>query len=495
MVLASASWAEEAPLLFGPAEPHYERAAHFLRQDDVPAALLELDEAVQLAPNSPKVLRLYARVLVLSGQESRAREILERLEAIEPLGPGFEYEIALASFRMGNWEDVRDRLRVMASKAPQPGRAYIYLGAAHQELGAYEAADGAFSQALGVNPALAGPVAYRRGLLAIQLRAYPEAIVQFEIVQERLPGTPLADSASDYIEQLERLDPKPWEVFVRAGMGYDSNINLATDEDFLEATGEKGWRALTTVGGSYEFGDEKLGLQVGQTLYGHFYTEDGQYDQQTSLTWAWGHAELNDALEVDLRYGFEFAWADWKEYRASQNLEPGLTWDISEAWAARVSYRFEDRTYYFTPATVNFNRNGTVEYVGGDIFYVLPSQNALASNWFRVGYRYRDEDTVGDQFLSTGHQPIVTLALALPWQMQSILDARVEWRDYAVASPYDLAAGPRRDRIAKVRAGIERPLGDHASVEVAYRYTNRDSNVDYFTYQRHEISLMGTYRY
>jgi len=163
--------------------------------------------------------------------------------------------------------------------------------------------------------------------------------------------------------------------------------------------------------------------------------------------------------------------------------------------AARASFRFEDRTYYFTPATPAFDRTGDVEYAGADLFYVLPSPNPLAENWVRLGYRFRNEDTSGNQFRSEGHQPLFTLALGLPWRVQSILDARVEWRDYAVASLYQPAAGPRRDRIATVRAGLERPIGDRTSLEVSYRYTNRDSNVNFFVYDRHEINFMATYRY
>ncbi len=499
LALAAGASAEEQPVLFGPAEAHYQRGAHFFRVDDVPAALGELDEAVVLAPNSPEVLRLYAEVLVRSGQPARAQEILHRLGELEPLGADFEYSIALASFRMGDWERARDRLRIMASRAPEPGSAYLYLGAAHQELGALDAAEGAFSQALGVNPSLLGAVAYRRGMIALARRLYPAAKAQFEIVEERLPGTPLALSATEYLTQIERIDPDPWEVFVRAGMGYDSNINLASSDDSFTSSGEQGWRALTTLGGAYAFGDDELGVQVGQTLYGHFYTADGQFDQQTSLTWAWGHMELNDALEVDLRYGFEYAWADWKSYRSSQNLEPGLTWKISSRWATRVSFRVEDRTYYFTPADPEFDRTGSVEYVGADAFYLLPavlaSPNAGASSWLRVGYRYRNEDSAGNQFLASGNQPIFTLALALPWQIQSIVDARVEWRDYAVPSLREPTVGPRRDTIAILRAGVERPLGENTSLEIAYRYTNRSSNVNYYDYQRHEISFLGTYRY
>lgn len=506
---ALAAWLIGAPLavadagavpgLMGPGEAQYQRGAHFVREGDLPAARVQLDEAVLEAPDSPKILRLYAEVLVLSGEAGRAQEILRRLEAIEPLGASFEYVIALASFRAGDWEAARDRLGVMASAAPEPGSAYLYLGAAHQELGDFDAAERAFSQALGADPSLAGTVAYRRGVLALQRGLYPEAASQFETVLDRLPGTPLASSASAYLAEVRRLDPRPWEVFARVGLGYDSNINLASGDDSFVSSGEEGWRAVVAAGGSYDFGDDELGLQVGQTLYGHFYTEDGRFDQQTSSTWARGQIALSDVLQADLRYGFEFAWADWNDYRSSQNLEPGLTWEISAGLAARASFRFEDRTYHspLSPAAVavGLDRNGTVEYAGGDFFYILPSPNAEAENWLRVGYRYRHEDTKGSQFLSSGHQPVVTLAVQLPWQLQSILDLRLEWRDYEVASFKSLSSGPRRDRIAILRAGLERPLGDHASLEVSYRYTDRNSNVDFFVYDRHEISFLGTYRY
>ena len=479
--------------LIGPADAHYQRAARDLRAGDAEAALVELDQAVQVAPDSARVLRLYARALALAGQSTRLNEVLAKLEAIEPLGSVFQYELALASFRAADFAAARDRLGSAASSSPEPGRAYLYLGAAHQELGEFDAAEAAFAQAAFLDPSLAGAVAYRRGVLALQRGLYAQATREFEIVLARLPGGRLAESAQSYIDEIERLGPQRWEVFARTGLGYDSNINLA-DSNTFESSGEKGWRVLAAAGGVYQFGDDELSLQVGQTFYGHFYTEDGQFDQQSSLTWAWGQMQITENLEADLRYGFEFAWADWKDYRSSHNVEPGVTWQLSQRLAARASFRFEDRTYFFAqPAP--FDRTGDVEYAGVDLFWVLPETVPGFENWLRVGYRYRDEDSTGNQFDSTGNQPIFTLAVALPWEVQSVLDLRVEWRDYAVASVYQPTVGPRRDRIAILRAGLERTLWDRVSAEVAYRYTDRDSNVAFFVYDRHEISLMATYRY
>lgn len=495
LLLASDALAQPSPWIFGAADAQYERAAHLLREGQIDEALVEIEEARRIASDSPRVLRLYARLLVLTDQQERADAVLERLGEVSPPATTFDYSIALETYRAGDWERARERLSAVAAEAPEPGLVYLYLGATEQELGDLAAAEQALARALAIDPSLVGSVAYRRGVLALQRANYDDATVQFELVLERLPDTPLAASAREYLEQLYLLTPRPWDLFIRAGMGYDSNINLANADDSFVSSGKQGWRAQTAAGGSYQFGDEALGLQLGQTVYGHFYTTGDRFDQQATLTWAWANAALTDTLEVDLRYGFEFAWADWKQYRSSNNVEPGLTWEITPALAARASFRFEDRSYYFPPATPAFDRDGHVEYIGGDLFYALPSPNPVAENWLRLGYRHRREDTTGNQFRSKGHQPLLTLAVGLPWQLQSIVDVRVEWRDYTAPSPFQLAAGRRKDRIAIVRAGLERPIGAQTSLEVAYRFTDRDSNVNFFVYDRHEISFLATYRY
>ena len=487
--------AQDSPWLFGAADAQYERAAHLLREGQIEEALSEIEEARSIAPESPRILRLYARVLVLTGQPDRAAAVLEQLGEVAPPGTNYDYSIAVETYRAGDWERARERLLAVASDAPEPGLVYLYLGATEQELGDLDAAEQALARALAIDPSLAGSVAYRRGILALQRADYDDAMLQFEIVLEQLPDTPVANSAREYLDQLARLTPRPWDLFVRAGMGYDSNINLANTDDSFVSSGKKGWRALTSAGGSYQFGDERLGLQLGQTVYGHFYTNGSSFDQQATLTWAWANAAVTDTVEVDVRYGFEFAWADWRRYRSSNNVEPGLTWAITPALAARASFRFEDRTYYLTPATPGFNRDGHVEYIGTDLFYALPSPNPIAENWLRLGYRHRREDTTGDQFNSKGNQPLLTLAMGLPWQIQSIIDARVEWRDYEAISPFQPTAGRRKDRIATVRAGLERLIGPQTSLEVAYRFTDRDSNVNFFVYERHEVSFLATYRY
>jgi tetratricopeptide (TPR) repeat protein len=487
--------AEADPWLFGEADAQYERAAHLLREGKIDAALREATEAKELAPRSPRILRLYARVLVLAGKPDQANAVLEQLGAVDPATEDLDYALALESYRAQDWEQARQRLEDLPPDSADPGLVQLYLGASYQELGDLTSSEQALDRALALDAELAGPVAYRRGVLALQRANYPEAQRQLEIVVDEMPDSPVANSAREYLAQLERRTPRRWEVFIRAGMGYDSNINLANSNEAFVSSGEQGWRAVTTAGGSYQFGDDELGLQIGQTLYGHFYTQERQYDQQASLTWAWANFALRENVQVDFRYGFEFAWADWSQYRSSNNIEPGLTWEITPTLATRVSYRREDRSYFFTPATPEFNRDGDVQYAGIDLFYSLPSIDQVAQSWMRVGYRYRKEATKGNQFRSRGDQPLLTLAVNLPWQLQSIVDARVEWRDYDAASLYQPTAGPRRDRIAIVRAGLERPLGRQTSLEVSYRYTNRDSNVNFFVYDRHEINFMATYRY
>ena len=113
----------DAGALSGAAKIHYQRAAEELRSGDAEAALLELDQAVQLAPDSARVLRLYARALAQAGQSARMREILARLEAIDSPGPIFRYELALARIRAADIASARDLLVASASSSPEPGRA------------------------------------------------------------------------------------------------------------------------------------------------------------------------------------------------------------------------------------------------------------------------------------------------------------------------------------------------------------------------------------
>ena len=490
------------PAQLGPAEPLYERGAHLLRKGEVQKAVPVLERAVELAPGDPDVLRLYVQALLVAG-DGRAREQLDRLAEVAPKEPDFAVFLALANLRLGDWDRARTQLARAEAARLRSGTSQLLLGVAEQELGNFDAAREAYASALLLDPALEGQVAYRRGLLAMDEQRYQDALVDFRKADARLPGSPLAHSAASYAELLGELNPDPLELYLTAGFGYDSNITLVGDTRIFREEPSLGLaptsspsagRGITEVGAAYRFGDARRNLRVGQVLYGTFNTAHTNFDQQISRTWLQGYMELGNLAALDVHYAFEFDWVDWGRFRRTHAVEPGLGVRIGAGVSSRIFVRYEDRHYYDSVDAL-FDRSGDVGHGGVDFFYALPRLWGGSPGWVRAGFRYRVEHADGDQFDSRGYQPVLTLSTALPAGFSLTVDARFEWRRYEERSLLGTESDKRRDRIANVTVGLERSLLKNVDLELIYGYTDDDSNVDFFTYDRHQVSLLATYLY
>ena len=53
----------------------------------------------------------------------------------------------------------------------------------------------------------------------------------------------------------------------------------------------------------------------------------------------------------------------------------------------------------------------------------------------------------------------------------------------------------RDDEILRTGILFRRPINQQFSAEIGYRYTNWDSNVDFYKYDQHFAYLLATYRY
>ncbi len=102
------------------ADLHYERGAHALRTGDAEAAVEDLARAVELVPDDPDALGLYARALLLVERPNEAVEVLEDLRQLEPSAPDLDLMLGLARSRLGQWEAARDHLEVARQRRASP---------------------------------------------------------------------------------------------------------------------------------------------------------------------------------------------------------------------------------------------------------------------------------------------------------------------------------------------------------------------------------------
>lgn len=478
----------------------YEEGARALREGDVDAALGALAEAERLAPDDPDTLALYARALLIAGRPQQSFERLQRLQVIDPDAPDLVYFRGLARYRTDDWPGAREDLRAALEERPDDDDAavlHLLLGVVAHNLGDLPEARNELSQAEGLDPTLEAQVAYRLGLIALDLQDIDDARRRFEEVEALLPRSKLARSAGRHLTRLARQTPRDWELWATLGGGYDSNVTLADEDELVGLRGgESSAFAVTELGGTYEFlVTDDYRVRVGQRGWLSFQEDETDLNLQINQSWATATASLSDWASADLSYIFEYIWLDWDAYRRTHAVEPALEFQPYQDLMVRAFFRYEDRGYFLADQGPAFDRDGQVRTSGLELQYVLPEFVPWVRAWLRMGYRYRDESTTGDQYDAEGHGPIATLGLWLPGKILLTLDGDYERRRYDSTSLLGPSQGRRFDRIRSFEAVVSRVFGRKMNLELGYLHTNRGSNVDPYAYRRNRAQLLATYRY
>jgi hypothetical protein len=205
----------------------------------------------------------------------------------------------------------------------------------------------------------------------------------------------------------------------------------------------------------------------------------------------------------------------------------------------RLFVEYEDRNYNDAFEDIQSrDRDGQVGTAGLDQYVPLPNPFTDGLAYFRIGYRFRNEDSGGAHFDSQSHKPLATLSFALPWDMNVSFDASWERRAFREKSifesvreilaftggetiadlppvlfqPFDCAwlppspTGPefealngcntndRLDKITQARVRLRKNIGKSWTLETYYRYVDWSSNTEEFDFNRHIVGLAATFR-
>ncbi len=481
------------------ADLHYERGAHALRTGDPDAAVEDLARAVELVPDDPDALGLYARALLLVERPDEAAEVLEDLRQLEPSAPDLELLLGLARSRLGQWEVARDHLEVALQRDPANSRIHLFLGIAYQELDQDEAAERELGKAFELDPALELPRAYRLALLALRENQTDEARRLFNEVLTRLPGSPLANSAATYLLLMDEGEARRWRAWATAGTGWDTNVNLFGDLGGASLISRES-DAFANLDAGIEgvvWERDRMRLWLGYRGDLIAYRHESDLDIEASEGWALFSYDLADRFSLDLRSELNYVWVDWESFRRSIEVEPALRFFVRDDLYGRVFYRYADRSFFTELADPDgtFDRDGTVQVMGIDQYWSPPDFRGWGRGYLRAGLRYRYEDVDGKEYDSDGPIAVLTLGLALPYDSFLTLDGWYEERKFDHPSKFEPARGDRDDTISRIRVLLRRQLTRRLEVTAGWLYTHWSSNGGLYDFDRAVTDLRLTYRY
>lgn len=129
-------------------EKVYEGISYYVALGDIESAIAEYEKAFDVNPEDPETANLYARLLMLAGENQEAREILLKIILKDSENVSAYYSLSILAGIEGNEEEQKEYLGEIIEKQPDDTDALAMLGEIQLRDDELEEARESFEQAL-----------------------------------------------------------------------------------------------------------------------------------------------------------------------------------------------------------------------------------------------------------------------------------------------------------------------------------------------------------
>lgn len=345
-------------------------------------------------------------------------------------------------------------------------------------------------------------LAYYKALQYEDARRHAQQVLDDPQTPPEVRVTVLAFLAQVERDQQAFLVKHTFKPSIGLGLMYDSNVNVGPGTDIVEeipgatlsATSlERSDNAVVLTAGlshryqpgkTYAFGERTAAFlwQTQANLYHRAYNDEDEFDL-TVLTASTGpawvvlrHWRANLALTVDRIWlgGEELAWF--------ASLNPAVTWQFNNG-ELTWDTTFTDRRY---DESADSGREGFYRATGLSLGRYFLQRKVAA----QVGARLLDFQADADRYGHDGYE-LLAGVIVKTWPGGTVF-ARANRRD--VQYDGDEAVGVARDeRERRLSAGFQHDFRagylEKWTLGGAIQYTDNDSNISYFNYDRRQVML------
>jgi tetratricopeptide (TPR) repeat protein len=460
-------------------------------------------EVADAHPEDPDLAWAAAQAALRANHVSAA----DRFQAFEARWPGRRADAALERGRAlaqrgRDTEALQAFDRAVASQ-PERGDAHLHRGLALRRLGRIAEADDAFARAAELEPALAADATLLR---ALGKRAQGDEDQAETLLRATIDIDPNGEAARRARLVLGEATPTrddPWlSLFAQGGLEWDSNVTL---DGRLQLPGDapdrRDWRTTYASGLAVRpLRGELASLSLGYRYDGSAHADLSDYDLGNHL--AFGSLMLRMAEGVALRLDglFDHARLGDARYGQTRTARPNLFVTVGErAGLLRLYGDVEQRSFYDEPSLSSLDRDGRTWGVGAEHVLPVPAWRGAA---LTLGGRFAETDTFADPdvlgfddaYDNDRYEAHLRLEAPLFWGVRATTGVLVAHERYPAPNVVDfltddgvgtLSPSSRRDWVTEASFSLLRPIHRYAAIEIGWRGTFRDSNVDLYAYDRH----------
>jgi len=304
------------------------------------------------------------------------------------------------------------------------------------------------------------------------------------------PQSLTAKEATVYLQKLHvAASDKAWEIMVRGGIQYDSNVILNGNNQPLPAaySGEADSSVIGTFKALYSpIAGEGRRVSLGYSLYQSLHAKLDDFDITQNLLEISGEQTVTPNLSIRGLYTFEYLHLGGDAYDQSHRLSPEVQWKFERFGSTIFRYVFSSTRYEATHSFPdNPQRDGQNHQVVLTHYYPVTPSCLLFAGYMREVER--DEE---DNYSFDGNGVTVGTRLNLPANSVADISAEYDVRSYRGRD--SVFSKTRYDRRTTLSATLSKKLGKTTGLSAGVAYTQNASDIDPYDYKRLLTSLFLT---
>ena len=502
---------------------HIDRAVVAYEGQNYPAALKELQEALQLEPQSIEALYYQGIVYLALNRAADAQASLEKAHSLRPANDDVAFQLGALYFNQEAYDKAEPLLRQVYKSDPSRANLGYYLGFIEYRNKNYREAIRYFDSGVTSDSNFAQLTKFYSGLAMSSLGFPGEGQAQIEQALRLQPLSPLMIPAQKFGEILQSAAQR--EKFfsgeLQLGLFYDTNVPVVptSSSDIIAETirdsqgRSRSGGELATLNLSYTWlkkldWEGTVSYRFLQTYNNHL-TEFNTQDHTPSAGIAYRSALGGMPLIVGSQLSYDYVSLGNAQFLQRWIFNPYLT--LMENQSANVShtttlqFRVQGLDFYNDHQVSQAEVRDGVNYTIGPVHFV---GFAEGRHYFKLGYQWDYYNAQGDDWTYSGNRLIAGGQYTLPWwDLRLRYDLDLQWRAYKYKNSLIPATAPytirQRDTEPVHRFRVEKDFrmfsadtrNNNFTAAIDYLYDNNRSNLEPYTYKRQVITTSVIWRF
>jgi hypothetical protein len=379
------------------------------------------------------------------------------------------YDMAFLNFKMSNYPRAADLFTEIVDEGPSNILPHYH--------DLYQTALDYFLDAAEKSPADTANNYYYAGVCYWKTGKPGKAVEKLEYVKDNAESRQLRKNASKLLRAINKEKKgeavKPYSLYFKLGYYYDDNVALEPlDEDVY--SDEDDFVTKAYFSGKYNFVNKKqYKIGAGYSHYQTWYNDLDEYNLTGSIVDLYAKYRLKP-WTLGLSFLPSYYWLDTHSYLRYYRVKPEVTWQCNKNLLTRLSYSYYDNEYF-----QNEDRTGHTNEVFLDAYYSILNKKGYIFG----GIGYEDNSAHHDDEEYGRIKTKLGISLILPWELNLTVTGKYYEKEYDhVDSFYGVT---RDDSRYFGSVSISRRLFyDWLSVSAEFEYTENDSDIDDFDYER-----------